>query len=59
MAGALLAGLAGEIELGYAFVLGAGLAFAAALICVFLRFPKGELPQESARVSPVVSPADP
>jgi MFS family permease len=59
MAGALFAGLAGEIDLGYAFVLGAGLAFAAAVVCVFLHFPKGELPAENARISPVVSPADP
>jgi MFS family permease len=59
MAGALCAGLAGEIELGYAFVLGGALAFGAAVICIFLRFPKGELPPENARISPVASPADP
>lgn len=56
MAGALFAGLAGEVELGYAFVLGGVLAFAAALICIFLRFPRGELPRENARVSPVAGP---
>ena len=59
MAGALLAGLAGEIELGYAFILGAGLAFAAGVICVFLRFPRGEQPPEHAAISPVATPADP
>ena len=37
MLGALCAGLAGEIELRYAFILGAILAFTAAGICVFLR----------------------
>jgi len=59
MAGALLAGLAGEVHLGHAFILGAGLAFGAALICVFLRFPRGELAPGDAHVSPVASPADP
>jgi MFS family permease len=38
MFGALLGGLAGEIELKYAFILAAALAFAAALICLFLKF---------------------
>ncbi|MGD8841537.1 MAG: MFS transporter [Gammaproteobacteria bacterium] len=59
MAGALLAGIAGEFELAYAFLLGAGLAFVSAIICVFLRFPGGELPAESTAVSPVASPGDP
>jgi len=59
MAGALCAGIVGEFELSYAFLLGAGLAFASALICVFLRFPSGELPTEHAAVSPVASPGDP
>ena len=59
MAGALLAGLAGEIELGHAFLLGAGLAFVAALICTLLRFPRAGLQPGSAAVSPLTSPADP
>jgi len=56
MAGALCAGLVGEIELGRAFILGAGLAFAAALICVFLHFPRGGPMRDAARGSPVTGP---
>ena len=59
MAGALLAGFIGEIDLAYAFLLGAGLAFVSALICVSLRFPRAGLQAGSSAVSPVTSPADP
>jgi DHA1 family L-arabinose/isopropyl-beta-D-thiogalactopyranoside export protein-like MFS transporter len=59
MLGALAAGIVGEFELAFAFMLGAALAFAAALICLLLRFPRGELPVEHAAVSPVASPGDP
>ncbi len=58
MAGALAAGLIGEIELAYAFLLGAALALAAGILCIFLKFPRGTLAVEPA-VSPVASPADP
>jgi len=59
MLGALCAGIAGEFELAWAFLLGAGLAFASAAICLRLRFPRGELAAEHAAVSPLTSPADP
>ncbi len=58
MAGALAAGIAGEIELAYAFLLGAVLAFAAGLFCIFLKFPRGIVADEPS-ISPVASPADP
>ena len=57
MAGALFAGIAGEIELGYAFLLGAGLAFTAGLLCLLLHFPRAG--SEPRAISPVTSPADP
>ncbi len=58
MAGALAAGIAGEIELAYAFLLGAALAFGAGLFCIFLKFPRGVVADEPP-VSPIASPADP
>ncbi len=59
MFGALCAGIAGEFELAYAFILGAALAFAAALICLVLKFPRGEMETLHASVSPLTTPADP
>jgi len=59
MFGALCAGIAGEYELAYAFILGAALAFAAALFCLLLNFPRGPVAQEHAGVSPLTTPADP
>lgn len=59
MFGALCAGIAGEFELAYAFILGAVLAFVAALICMLLEFPRGVVAEEHASVSPLTTPADP
>ncbi len=59
MFGALGAGIAGEIELAYAFLLGAALAFAAGLICLVLKFPRGVTEELHASVSPLTTPADP
>ncbi len=59
MFGALCAGIAGEIELAYAFLLGAALAFAAGLICLVLKFPRGATEELHASVSPLTTPADP
>ena len=58
MAGALAAGVVGEHELAWAFLLGAALAFGAGLLCLFLKFPRGVVADEPP-VSPIASPADP
>lgn len=59
MFGALLAGLIGEFELEYAFVMAAGLALAAGLICVFLDLRAVRTHPDQALISQVASPADP
>ncbi len=59
MCGALLAGLIGEIELEYAFLMAAGMALSAGLICLFLSLRPGPSPQQHAVISQVASPADP
>ena len=58
MFGALLAGLSGEIKLSYAFIMAAGMALAAALICLFLRLENTNLQVERPAVSPIASPVD-
>ena len=58
MFGALLAGLIGEYELEYAFVMAAGLALAAAVICLFLKLERGPATPAPAVISQVASPAD-
>ena len=58
MFGALLAGLSGEIELSYAFIMAAGMALAAALICLFLRLENTSLQVERPAVSSIASPVD-
>ena len=55
----LLAGLAGEFELRYAFLLAAALALCSGLICLFLNFGKTALSQDQPVISQVASPADP
>jgi MFS family permease len=59
MFGALLAGLIGEFELGYAFIAAAALALTAGLICLFLTLTAAQSAAEHAIVSQVASPADP
>ena len=59
MFGALLAGLIGEFELEYAFVMAAAMALLAALICLFLRLRPGPAAGDHAVISQVASPADP
>ena len=59
MFGALMAGLIGEIELEYAFIMAAGLAVASAIICVFLDLRAAPARQPHSIISQVASPADP
>jgi MFS family permease len=59
MFGALLAGLIGEFELRYAFIMAAAMALAAALLCLFLNFGKNSTNPDHVVVSQVASPADP
>jgi len=59
MFGALLAGLIGEFELRYAFIMAAALALSAGLICLFLNFRTTALSDDHPVVSQVASPADP
>jgi MFS family permease len=59
MFGALLAGLIGEFELRYAFIMAAVLALSAGLICLFLNFRTTALSDDHSVVSQVASPADP
>jgi FSR family fosmidomycin resistance protein-like MFS transporter len=59
MFGALLAGLIGEFELRYAFVMAAVMALCSGLICLFLKFTKTHASDDQALVSQVASPADP
>ena len=59
MFGALLAGLAGEVELEYAFILAAALALTAGIICLFLSFKNTVASDEHTLISQVASPADP
>ena len=59
MFGALLAGLAGEFELRYAFIMAALLALVSGLICLFLSFDKTAISEDQPAISPVASPGDP
>jgi MFS family permease len=59
MFGALLAGLIGEFELGYAFIAAAAMALTAGLICMFLTLTAAQSADEHTIVSQVASPADP
>ena len=59
MFGALMAGLIGEFELEYAFVMAAGLALASASICLFLNLKRAVAASEQSVISQVASPADP
>jgi len=59
MFGALLAGLIGEFELRYAFLMAAAMALSSGLICLFLKFPRTDASDDLALVSEVASPVDP
>ena len=59
MFGALLAGLIGEFELSYAFVMAAGLALTSLVICLFLQLRPMPAPEQHTVISQVASPADP
>jgi MFS family permease len=59
MFGALLAGLVGQFELRYAFIMAAVLALASALICLFLKFRQTRTSDAHTIISQVASPADP
>jgi MFS family permease len=59
MFGALLAGLIGEFELRYAFIMAAAMALSAGLICLFLSFRTTALSDDQSVISQVASPADP
>ena len=59
MFGALLAGLIGEFELRYAFLMAAVMASAAGAICLFLKLPKTAVSEGLSPVSEVASPTDP
>jgi len=59
MFGALLAGLIGEFELRYAFIMAAAMALAAAVLCLFLSLGKSVKNPDHVVVSQVASPADP
>ena len=52
MFGALLAGLAGEFELEYAFILAAALALMSGIICLFLSFKHTAVSDEQAEHEP-------
>ena len=59
MFGALLAGLIGEFELRYAFIMAAAMALVAAVLCLFLNFTNRLTNPDHVVVSQVASPADP
>ena len=59
MFGALLAGMAGEYELRYAFIMAAGMALLAALICLFLNFKISDVSRDQPIIATVSNPADP
>ena len=52
MFGALCAGLVGEIDLKYAFILAAGFALASALVCLFLDFDKNQIENSQLESTP-------
>jgi FSR family fosmidomycin resistance protein-like MFS transporter len=59
MFGALLAGLVGEYDLSYAFVMAAGMALLAAFICMFLDFEVTDASRDQPIIATVANPADP
>ena len=59
MFGAVLAGLVGEFELRYAFVMAAAMALLAGIICMFLNFKVTETSRDEPIIATVTNPADP
>jgi FSR family fosmidomycin resistance protein-like MFS transporter len=59
MFGAVLAGLVGEFELRYAFVMAAAMALLAGIICMFLNFKVTETSRDQPIIATVTNPADP
>ncbi len=59
MFGALLAGLVGEFELRYAFIMAALMSLVAGLICLFLDFRVTMVSSDEPRIATVANPADP
>jgi len=59
MFGALLAGLVGEYDLRYAFIMASVMALCAGLICIFLNFNVTSISQDQPVIAEVANPADP
>ena len=59
MFGAVLAGLVGEFELRYAFVMAAAMALLAGITCMFLNFKITETSRDQPIIATVTNPADP
>jgi FSR family fosmidomycin resistance protein-like MFS transporter len=59
MFGALLAGMVGEFELRYAFIMAAGMALLAGLVCLFLTFKITDTSRYQPVIATVANPADP
>ena len=59
MFGALLAGMVGEFELRYAFIMAAGMALLAGLVCLFLNFKITDTSRDQPVIATVANPADP
>jgi len=59
MFGALLAGLVGEFELRYAFIMAAIMSLLAGLICLFLNFQITSASDDEPVIATVANPADP
>jgi DHA1 family tetracycline resistance protein-like MFS transporter len=59
MFGALLAGMVGEFELRYAFIMAAGMALLAGLVCLFLNFKITDTSRDQPIIATVANPADP
>jgi MFS family permease len=59
MFGAVLAGMAGEFELRYAFIMAAGMALLAGVICLFLELKISDVSRDQPIIATVSNPADP
>jgi FSR family fosmidomycin resistance protein-like MFS transporter len=58
MFGAVLAGMAGEFELRYAFIMAAGMALLAAIICLFLDFKISDVSRDQPIIATVSNQVD-
>jgi FSR family fosmidomycin resistance protein-like MFS transporter len=59
MFGAVLAGMAAEFELRYAFIMAAGMALLAGVICLFLELKISDVSRDQPIIATVSNPADP